>query len=165
MTTHTWTSGSATARHQVCARLPSWRFPPTYLGLPLTAKNLKLAHFSPLITKVDKYLLGWSFPPISRWSSHTAQCCTGRLMSHRTRWDTPRGRYDEHISKFSLSMKPRFNRPVDERNHFWRFLLADFDRAPENSWWRVVGASSNVEPAHNTTKLLCPNLKWGCQSH
>jgi hypothetical protein len=31
---------------------------------------------------------------------------------------TPRGRYDEHSGKFSLSMKPRFNRPVGERNHF-----------------------------------------------
>jgi hypothetical protein len=40
------------------------------------------------------------------------------LMSHRTRWETPRGRYDEHNSKFSLSMKPKFNRPVGERNHF-----------------------------------------------
>jgi hypothetical protein len=40
------------------------------------------------------------------------------VMSHRTSWETPRGRYDEHISKFSLSMKPRFNRPVGERNHF-----------------------------------------------
>jgi hypothetical protein len=25
------------------------------------------------------------------------------LMSHRTSWETPRGMYDEHISKFSLS--------------------------------------------------------------
>jgi hypothetical protein len=40
------------------------------------------------------------------------------MMSHRTRWETPRGRYDEHNSKFSLSMKPKFNRPVGERNHF-----------------------------------------------
>jgi hypothetical protein len=31
---------------------------------------------------------------------------------------TPRGRYDEHNSKFSVSKKPRFNRPVGERNHF-----------------------------------------------
>jgi hypothetical protein len=22
-----------------------------------------------------------------------------------------------------------------------------------------------VKPAHNTTKILCPNLQWGCQSH
>jgi hypothetical protein len=26
----------------------------------------------------------------------------GCLMSHKTRWETPRGRYDEHSSKFSL---------------------------------------------------------------
>jgi hypothetical protein len=32
------------------------------------------------------------------------------------RWGTPRGRYDEHNSKFSLSKKPRFNRPVGERS-------------------------------------------------
>jgi hypothetical protein len=31
---------------------------------------------------------------------------------------TPKGRCDEHIRKFSLSMKPKFNRPVGERNHF-----------------------------------------------
>jgi hypothetical protein len=30
---------------------------------------------------------------------------------------TPRGRYDKHSGKCSLSMKPRFNRPVGERNH------------------------------------------------
>jgi hypothetical protein len=40
------------------------------------------------------------------------------LMSQRTSWETPRGRYDEHNNKFSLSMKPKFNRPVGERNHF-----------------------------------------------
>jgi hypothetical protein len=40
------------------------------------------------------------------------------LMSHMTRWETSRGRYDDHSSKFSLSMKPKFNRPVGERNQF-----------------------------------------------
>jgi hypothetical protein len=40
------------------------------------------------------------------------------LMSHRTRWETPRGRYNEHNSTFSLSMKPKFNRPIGERKHF-----------------------------------------------
>jgi hypothetical protein len=39
---------------------------------------------------------------------------------------TPRGRCDEHNSKFSLSMKPKFNWPVGERNHFWRLLLTGF---------------------------------------
>jgi hypothetical protein len=42
----------------------------------------------------------------------------GRVMSQRTSWETPIGRYDEHNSKFSLSMKPKFNRLVGERNHF-----------------------------------------------
>ena len=34
------------------------------------------------------------------------------------RWETPRGRFDERSSKFSLSMKPRLNRPVGGRTHF-----------------------------------------------
>jgi hypothetical protein len=41
----------------------------------------------------------------------------------------PKRRYDEHNSKFSLIIKPKFNRPIGERNHFWRLLLADFGRA------------------------------------
>jgi hypothetical protein len=39
-------------------------------------------------------------------------CGQGELMSQRTHWETPRGRYDEHSSKFSLSIKPKFNQPV-----------------------------------------------------
>jgi hypothetical protein len=31
---------------------------------------------------------------------------------------TPRGRYDEHSGNFPSIVKPRFNRPVRERNHF-----------------------------------------------
>ena len=34
-------------------------------------------------------------------------------------WETPRGGCDEHSGKFSLSKKPRFNRPVGERRDFW----------------------------------------------
>lgn len=34
-------------------------FPQIYLGLPLTCDKLKMAHFVPLIAKVDKYLSGW----------------------------------------------------------------------------------------------------------
>jgi hypothetical protein len=41
--------------------------------------------------------------PPRQWRQKTV------LMSHRTHWETPRGRYDKHISKFSLSMKPKFN--------------------------------------------------------
>jgi hypothetical protein len=51
---------------------------------------------------------------------------------------TPRRRCDDHNSKFPLSMKPRFNRPVGERNHFWRLMLTGFWQgtlpAPEATW-------------------------------
>jgi hypothetical protein len=45
---------------------------------------------------------------------------------------TPRGRYDEYSSKYSLSMKPRFIEPVGERTNFRRLMLAGFAIAPDN---------------------------------
>jgi hypothetical protein len=45
---------------------------------------------------------------------------------------TPRGRYDEHSNKSSLSMKPRFIEPVGERTNFQRLILASFVTAPDN---------------------------------
>jgi hypothetical protein len=39
---------------------------------------------------------------------------------------TLRGRYDEHSGNFPSIVKPRFNRPVGEKNHFWRLMLAGF---------------------------------------
>jgi hypothetical protein len=51
-------------------------------------------------------------------SLNTIIASTALLMSYRTRWENQRERYDEHNSKFFLSMKPKFNRPVEERNHF-----------------------------------------------
>jgi hypothetical protein len=44
----------------------------------------------------------------------------------------PRGRYDEHNSKSSLSMKPRFIELVGERTNFRRLMLAGFTIAPDN---------------------------------
>jgi hypothetical protein len=45
---------------------------------------------------------------------------------------SPRGRYDEHSSKSSLSMKPRFIEPVGEKTNFQRLMLASFTIAPDN---------------------------------
>jgi hypothetical protein len=65
---------------------------------------------------------------------------------------TPRGRCDEHSSKFYLSYETkvkstsRRKKPLLKVEANW--LLAG----------RTTGASSDVEPAHNTTKILCPNL-------
>jgi hypothetical protein len=60
---------------------------------------------------------------------------------------------------FPSVIKLRFNRPVGERNHFRRLLLADTGNDARKSLVRGFGASSNMEPAHNTTKILCPNLQ------
>jgi hypothetical protein len=49
-----------------------------------------------------------------------------------TQLGTPRGRYDEHSSKSSLSMKPRFIEPVGERTNFRKLMLAGLAIAPDN---------------------------------
>jgi hypothetical protein len=56
---------------------------------------------------------------------------------------TPRGRYDEHNGKFPSIVKPRFNQPVGERNHFWRLMLASF-------WQGALSASSARWNLHTT---------------
>jgi hypothetical protein len=45
---------------------------------------------------------------------------------------TPRGRYDEHSSKSSLSMKPRIIEPVGEKTNFRRLMIASFATDPDN---------------------------------
>jgi hypothetical protein len=46
--------------------------------------------------------------------------------------ETRREGYDEHSSKSSLSVKPRFIEPVGERTNFRRLMLASFATAPDN---------------------------------
>jgi hypothetical protein len=72
--------------------------------------------------------------------------------------ETPREGYDEHKSKSPLSVKPRFIEPVGERINFRRLKLPSFATAPDNgalsrAW---LCTSSNVEPAHKTTKYFVP---------
>jgi hypothetical protein len=45
---------------------------------------------------------------------------------------TLRGRYDEHSSKSSISIKPRFIEPVVERTNFRMLMLAGFTTALDN---------------------------------
>jgi hypothetical protein len=45
---------------------------------------------------------------------------------------TPRGRYDEHSSKSSLSKKSWFIELVGERTNFRRLMLASFATAQDN---------------------------------
>jgi hypothetical protein len=74
---------------------------------------------------------------------------------------TPRGRFDEYSSKFSLSKKPRFNRIQEKAKHL-KVMPASFATAPNNLYGtssKLCFTSSNVEPAHNITKYFAPNLR------
>jgi hypothetical protein len=46
--------------------------------------------------------------------------------------EIPREGYDEHSSKSSVSMRPRFIEPVGERTNFRRLMLASFTTTPNN---------------------------------
>ena len=70
---------------------------------------------------------------------------------------TPRGRYDEHSSKFSLSKKPRFIRTSRRRESLLKVLLADFSNGSRKVLLAADVANNYLESAHNTTKILCPN--------
>jgi hypothetical protein len=73
---------------------------------------------------------------------------------------TPRGRYDEHSSKFLSVVKPRFNRTSRRKPNFGRLMLGSFTTALDNLYGAssraLLCTSSNVEPAHNTTKNFAP---------
>jgi hypothetical protein len=47
-------------------------------------------------------------------------------------------------------MKPRFNRPVGERNHFRRLLLADLATAPEEAFDGVMLVPTTTWNQHTT---------------
>jgi hypothetical protein len=70
--------------------------------------------------------------------------CMRRLLAVlAAQLGTPRGRCDEHSGKFPSIMKPRFNRPVEERNQFWRLMLAGF-------WHDALPASAATWNMHTT---------------
>jgi hypothetical protein len=73
-----------------------------------------------------------------------AKTCDGAVLAAQL--GTPRGRYDEHNNKFPSVVNTRFNR--------------SFATAPDNLYGTssraLLCTSSNVEPAHNTTKNFAP---------
>jgi hypothetical protein len=76
---------------------------------------------------------------------------------------TPRGKYDEYSSKvFPSVKKPRYvdlgeERQTTEGDADW--LNSTPTRAPFTTLIDLSSASSNAEPAHNTTKYFVPNLR------
>ena len=68
-----------------------------------------------------------------------------RVDTH-VRWETPRGRYEEYSSKFSLSMKPRFNQTSRRKKSLLKVV---------DSWcWQ--GA---------LPRYFAPTKQCGCQFH
>jgi hypothetical protein len=74
------------------------------------------------------------------------------------RWGTQEEGMMITVVSFFLIKKPRFNRPVGES-------VTSEGVASRLLAGRTTGISNNVKPVHNTTKILCPNLQWGYQSH
>jgi hypothetical protein len=76
---------------------------------------------------------------------------------------TPRGRYDEHNSKSSLSMKPRFIKPVGERTNFRRLMVGSFVTAPDNLYM-VPSLGRSFAPAA-TWNLHTTQPKYFAQTY
>jgi hypothetical protein len=68
---------------------------------------------------------------------------------------TPSGRCDEHSSKFLPQLETKVYRSKKKKAIRLKVMLASFTIAPNNLYGassKLCFASSNVEPAHNTTK-------------
>jgi hypothetical protein len=72
------------------------QFPSRYLGILIHYRRLTIAEWKVVEERLQKRLLAVLAAQLG----------------------TPRGRCDENSSRFPSIMKPRFNRPVGERNHF-----------------------------------------------
>jgi hypothetical protein len=75
---------------------------------------------------------------------------------------TPRGRYDEHNSKSSLSIKLWIIEPVGERTNLRRLILASFTTAPNNLYMAPHPGRSFAPAAmwnlHTTQHSTLPQL-------
>jgi hypothetical protein len=76
---------------------------------------------------------------------------------------TPREGVMSIAASLPSVMKPRLIEPVGERTKLKKVILASFmtlrKRVPDQLLVGVSSLSSNVKPAHNTTKKFAPNLR------
>jgi hypothetical protein len=78
-----------------------------------------------------------------------------------TQLGTPRGRYDEHSSKSSLSTKSRFIEPVEERTNFRSLMLAGLATTPDNLYmapylWRSFAPAATWNLHTTQPKYFAP---------
>jgi hypothetical protein len=84
------------------------------------------------------------------------------MMIITSRLGTPSGRYDEHNSKLFPQLETNVYRSKKKKTIRLKVMLASFATAPDNLYGassKLCFVSSNVEPAHNTTKYFVPNLR------
>jgi hypothetical protein len=75
---------------------------------------------------------------------------------------TPSGRCDKHSSKFFPQLETKVYRSMKKKPIRLKVMLASFATGPDNLYGassKLCFASSNVEPAHNTTKYFVSNLR------
>jgi hypothetical protein len=81
----------------------------------------------------------WTLPISGRRRRRLAVCflekCSSLIVRVKHQLGTPRGRYEEHNSKFPSVVKPRFNRTSRRKLNFRRLMLPSFatllTRAPD----------------------------------
>jgi hypothetical protein len=84
------------------------------------------------------------------------------------RWEPQEEGVMSIAASFPSVKKPRF---VDQERRDERLKVMQTGLIALQQGRRLTilvdssSASSNTEPAHNTTKYFAPNLRWGCQSH
>jgi hypothetical protein len=75
---------------------------------------------------------------------------------------TPSGRCDERSSKFFPQLETKVYRSKKKKPIRLKVMLASFATASDNLYGassKLCFASSNVEPAHNTTKYFVSNFR------
>jgi hypothetical protein len=84
------------------------------------------------------------------------------MMIITSQLGTPSERCDEHTNKFFPQLETKVYRSKKKKPIRLKVMLASFATAPDNLYGassKLCFVSSNVEPAHNTTKYFVLNLR------
>jgi hypothetical protein len=84
------------------------------------------------------------------------------MMIITSQLGTPSERCDEHSSKFFPQLETKVYRSKKKKLIRLKVMLASFVTAPDNLYGtssKLCFASSNMKPAHNTTKYFISNLR------
>jgi hypothetical protein len=102
----------------------------------------------------------WRSIPTRPWSGD------GGVLRHPV--GNPKRKVWGAQQQVSLSYETKVYQTSRRKPNFRRWCLLALRHSGQWRQKNTVGVklftSSNMEPAHNTTKNFVPNLRWGCQS-